>query len=85
MERAYTVAEIDDLRNAMENRYLWGNANGPILDCQSSRCYQESEKIASVEQMVRTAMLAGLTARDYYEADKRPAAPLAASPMREGV
>lgn len=49
-------------------RYLFGTTrqqqNGGM-----SRSYREDEKIKAVEEMVRTYMLAGLTAKDLYDAD----------------
>lgn len=70
-DRAYTVQEIDELRSAVENRFLWGNANGPSPDEQSGAIFSESEKVVTVEQHVRTYMLAGITGADLRKADKR--------------
>lgn len=69
MQRAYTLAEIDALRRALETRYLYGTTNLGTGQ-QMSRTYRETEKTVAVEESVRTAMLAGLTADDYYEADR---------------
>lgn len=63
MERKYSVHEIDDLRQVVENKYLFGVYRGPSGSC-SSRCYREPEKTTVVEEQVRTWMLAGVTAED---------------------
>lgn len=74
IERAYTVKEIDALRRAHDNRYLYGRYGGPVyVSGQSgsmSRSYTEAEKTATVEQLVRTSMLAGHTAEDLLESEK---------------
>lgn len=62
-ERAYTVGDIDDLRTAVANKWLWGAYSGPSGNCMS-RSYQSAEKDTAVEQMVRTHMLAGHTGDD---------------------
>ncbi len=60
-ERAYTVAEIDRMRRAVEYRWLYGCSLG---DCHPgqlmSRTYKETEKTACVEEELRTYMLAGI-------------------------
>ncbi|GHC61761.1 hypothetical protein GCM10010136_02510 [Limoniibacter endophyticus] len=63
MSRAYTVREIDDLRNACRNKFIWGFYSGAIV-AGISRSYKESEMIRSSEELVRTHMLAGHTATD---------------------
>ena len=63
----YTVTEIDDLRLAVDNRYLWGNANG---GSGLSRTYNSEERAKVVEEQVRTFMLAGIRAKQLREADK---------------
>jgi len=70
-ERAYTVAEIDDLRRACENLYLWGRFSGLSGNSNMSRTYTESDKVRAVEETVRTYMTAGHTAEDLY-ASERP-------------
>ena len=69
MKKAYTVAEIDALRRACENRYLWGNANGPRGGSVGSRSYHETDKSKVVEDQVRTYMLAGITGSDLCAED----------------
>ena len=66
MERKYSVSELDALRRLMENKYLYGAYNPQFSGNGSmSRSYREDEKAKVVEEMVRTAMLAGHTAEDY--------------------
>lgn len=68
-ERAYTVAEIDALRRAIENKYLYGKYNlQQTAGC--SRSYREEEKTSCVEQLVRTFMLVGHTAEDLYASEQ---------------
>jgi hypothetical protein len=69
-QRKYSVTELDDLRCVMEMKYLFGTYNSPA-NC-SSRSYKESEKIKAVEEMTRTAMLAGHTADDYRNSERLP-------------
>ena len=78
-ERAYTVTEIDALRKAVQNKWLWGRYGGPIMrPCPSGsgnytsgfgRSYKEQDLTVAVEQMTRTHMLAGHTAEDLIKAD----------------
>ena len=67
--REYTVEEIDALRAACEMRWLYGSANPEFQDGQCSRSFEEAEKAAAVEQMVRTHILAGHTQSDLIKAD----------------
>lgn len=65
-ERAYTVPEIDALRQVCERKYLWGSYDlAPNGRC--SRSYMEQDMVVAVEQMVRTFMLAGKTAQDLVD------------------
>jgi hypothetical protein len=66
--RPYTVSEIDDLRMVCEDRYLYGTTN-LHRSMTLSRQYQEQDKNAAVEEMVRTYMTAGLTADDIRKQD----------------
>lgn len=74
MDRSYTVKEIDALRQACENRCLWGRYSGPVFDgfkngvC--SRAYTEDKLAAEVEELVRTHMLAGHTVQDLIDSEK---------------
>ena len=73
-DKKYSVFEIDDLRQVMQNKYLWGDYNGPPSDPQGtslSRSYNEADKTKTVEEWVRTAMLAGHTAEDYRNPSQR--------------
>lgn len=72
VERAYTVTEIDALRRVVEHKYLWGCYKfHPPMVSRIGRAYREEEKVASVEQMVRTHMLAGHTADDLLKSEAR--------------
>lgn len=67
-ERKYTVVDVDALRCACELRWLRGTTNlGSGIFC--SRAYKERDKDCGVEEMVRTYMIAGVTAEQIYEAD----------------
>lgn len=68
MERAYTVSEIDALRQAVENKWLYGSYS--LSGGGSSRSYYEAEKTRCVEELVRTHMLAGHTAEDLYATER---------------
>jgi hypothetical protein len=68
MERSYTVKEIDDLRRCVEDRILFGTCVLPRGGA-SSGGYREQDLQVTVEQRVRTHMLAGHTAQDLIEAD----------------
>lgn len=69
-ERPYTVGEIDALRQAVDMRFLFGDANGPQGTCWG-RSYRSEEKAAVVEEQVRTFMVGGVTADDLRAEDKR--------------
>lgn len=74
MERSYTVRELDDLRQAIETKWLFGRYRLVERgDCTSyqSRNYNETDKIKSVEKLVRTHMLAGHTAADLYASEQK--------------
>ncbi len=82
MEKSYTVKEIDELRYAVEKRWLYGTTYHPLSQTIqtdrgevlwvgiNSRDYKNDEKTIEVEQLLRTHMLAGHTAQDIYDADK---------------
>lgn len=66
--KTYTVQEIALLRQACEQRWLFGtNRIGP--GTQMSRTYLSEEKDRGVEEMVRTYIAAGITAEDLWRAD----------------
>lgn len=61
-ERTYSVKQIDDLRVCCRNKYLFGHYS---LSQMISTTGQEDHEITkSVEEMVRTHMMAGHTAAD---------------------
>lgn len=68
-ERTYTVREVEELRRAIDNKYLYGSYKGPSGVGGFSRSYSEPEKSLIVEQQVKTHMLAGHTAEDLFAAD----------------
>lgn len=61
--RTYTVQEIEDLRRAVDNKFLFGSYKIRTVG-NTSRPYHEADKVVIVEEKVRTFMLAGLTADD---------------------
>ena len=69
ISRRYTVAEIEALRDCFENKYLWGSYTLPE-GVASSNAYRESDKITTVEEWVRTHMMAGHTAEDLINSEK---------------
>ncbi len=60
LERAYTVAEIDRMRRAVDHLWLFGCMLNEAPSLQQSRTYDETERTAFVEEMLRTYMLAGV-------------------------
>lgn len=77
MRRSYTVHEIDALRQACEQRWLFGS-NRIGEGTQMSRAYRSDEKDKGVEERVRTYMIAGITADDLWNADNPRSEPIAA-------
>lgn len=69
MSRAYTVQEIDALRQAVERRELFGSCSQSGGN-RMSRSYSAGELDKIVEERVRTHMLAGHTAKDLYDAER---------------
>lgn len=71
-DRTYTVREIDDLRQLVENKYLFGSYTLKFAGGRGghSRAYREDEKVKVVEDQVRTFMLAGLTADDLRKSEQ---------------
>ncbi len=79
-KQAYTLAEIDQMRHAVEHQWLYGrkifepdpnassgvdeNGNPWATTTGSSRAYQEEEKTVCVEELLRTYMLAGVEPED---------------------
>jgi len=69
--RAYTVQELDALRDLVKMKYLFGTYR-PLhggLTSARSRSYQESDLIKAVEEQVRTHMLAGHVAADLLSSE----------------
>ena len=64
VDRKYSVQEIEKLRRAVDNQYLYGRYRGPSLGRCWSWPYNEAEKAKIVEERVRTHLLAGHTAED---------------------
>ncbi|HEX7854460.1 MAG TPA: hypothetical protein VF503_12265 [Sphingobium sp.] len=62
-EEKYTVQEIDALRQVCKTKFLFGSYRGPTGG-GTSRSYGQGELVASVEQMVRTHIMAGHWAAD---------------------
>lgn len=72
-DRAYTVAEIDALRDACQNKWTWGVYSLSDLPMKGGMCgrgWRGSERDVAVEAMVRTHMLAGHTAADLKKSVK---------------
>lgn len=69
MERAYTVREVDELRQAVEHRWLYGTTR-QSPGTTVSRVFKSEEKEKCVEELLRTHMIAGHTAQDLYDADR---------------
>ena len=70
---SYSVAEVEALRQAVEQKYLFGAYRPHRLFPGSqlvSRTYIEPEKTVVVEERVRTHMLAGHTAEDLYQSEE---------------
>jgi hypothetical protein len=72
--RAYTVHELDALRRAVEDRWLFGSSV-PSRGWRMSRQHRAEEKAKCVEELVRTHMQAGHTAQDLLNEDKNEAEP----------
>lgn len=69
MERKYSVQELNALRQAVENKYLYGSY--ALYGSRTSRNYMVTEKDMFVEENVRTHMLAGHTAQDLYDSESK--------------
>jgi len=66
--KKYTVKEVRDLRAVCEQVYLYGTS---IYRGGFSRTFNETDKTVTVEQMVRTYILAGIVAKDIREEDEK--------------
>lgn len=71
-KKCYSVKEIDELRVACERRWLYGTTRPSGGQGVSwSRSYEEEEMTSCVEELVRTYMIAGVTAEDIYKEDTK--------------
>ncbi len=70
-ERKYSVSEIGELRRACEDIWLWGSCSQAQRCGMMSRPHYANEKAVGVEELARTYMLAGVTAADLYESEKK--------------
>ena len=68
-ERAYTVAEVDRMRQAVEYKWLFGRKTSEsglsllskaLARAIRTRGHKEEEKTRCVEELLRTHMLAGV-------------------------
>jgi hypothetical protein len=75
-ERTYTVRELDALRNVVNHKWLWGryvpDFHSAVNGLGISRSYREEERVKAVEELVRTHMLAGHTAKDLCDSEQQP-------------
>lgn len=67
-EKRYSVSELEALRQAVENKWLYGSYRLPTGSA-FSRSYREEEKTKAVEEIVRTHMIAGHTAEDLHASE----------------
>jgi len=72
-DRKYSVHELDALRRAVENKYLWGSHLSTGYSGMS-RSYNYQDKTKYVEETVRTHMIAGHTAEDLIASEQLPSA-----------
>lgn len=72
LEKAYTVKEVDELRQACWLRWHFGTTNlSGRSNASFGRSYGFGEETKGVDEFVRTYMTAGLTAEDIYKADRQ--------------
>lgn len=70
-EYKYSVHDLDKLRQACGNKYIWGRYNiMPTTGPSWGWSYTEIDKYKCVEEMVRTHMIAGHTAEDLYASER---------------
>ena len=79
MERSYTVLEVDALKVAHKQKYLWGHYGGdqtPRNFDKAGYCayitppYNEFSVLKAVEDATRTSMIAGHVAADLLDSEK---------------
>ena len=63
MMRGYTLSEIDDLRELCRMKVIWGDFV-PTNRNRTSASYREADVVVQAEEMLRTYMMAGITADD---------------------
>ena len=71
MNRAYTIQEIDELRNAIKDHHTNYVGLRPRVEGQPYFSQVYSPSFNEVEEMLRTHMMAGKTAKDFPPA-RRP-------------
>ena len=64
MMRSYTLSEIDELRQLCRMKAIWGNF---FPYGQASASYRETDVVVRTEEMLRTYMMAGITADDIHK------------------
>lgn len=64
----YSIKEIDELRKACQDRYLYGTTK-KFSGSRMSRSFKEVEMNKSVEESVRTYIAAGIKAEDIIKED----------------
>lgn len=72
-ERAYTLSEVEALRDACRNKARWCRYTGhefSHIRRLGGAGLTRLEEIVTVEEMVRTFMLAGTTAEELYESER---------------
>lgn len=70
MTRKYSVHEINELRQCLEHKYLFGWYFPPRGVGGVSKSYNENTMAAVVESRLQTHMLAGHTAEDLMESER---------------
>jgi len=64
VERAYTVKEIDELRNLCMQKIEWGSFRSNLRPGQQRMRMVQGNEHQRAEDLVRTYMMAGLTSGD---------------------
>mgnify|MGYP003672117436 CR=1 FL=1 len=77
MERSYTVKEVDALKAAHKDKFLWGSYNGPCMkydnagySSRTSAQYKEADLRICVEDATRTSIIAGHVAADLLASER---------------
>ena len=73
-ERAYTVAQINQLRDVCREKVIWGSYGGPDLEpgetTVMSRGFAPGDVERDTTELVRMHMLAGHTAADLLASER---------------